>query len=99
MVGRMDIKNPKVLKLKGILFLALGLLSAGMVLWKSPDGATLALLAIAVWAFCRFYYFAFYVLHEYADSFYRYSGLIDLTMYLLGSKKAGSRRRGDDPRE
>jgi hypothetical protein len=45
------------------------------------------LLVICVWAFCRFYYFAFYVLEHYADPNFRYAGLLDLLRYLLGSKK------------
>ena len=83
----MDIKNPRILKLKGVLFLILGALSAGILLIRSFDIETCALLAIAIWSFCRFYYFAFYVLHEYADPQFKYAGLWDLLFYLLGWKK------------
>lgn len=79
----MDITDPKLLKLKGILFLLLGLLSAGILLAMVPDLRVLMLLGICVWAFSRFYYFAFYVLHHYADPNFRYSGLWDLIRYLL----------------
>jgi hypothetical protein len=47
------------------------------------------LLAICIWAFCRFYYFAFYVLHHYADPEFKYSGLLDLLKYLLMGKRRG----------
>ncbi len=90
----MDITNPRILKLKGVLFLLLGGLSAGIILIRSFDIETCALLAITIWAFCRFYYFAFYVLHEYADPQFKYAGLWDLSLYLLGWK-ANRRRRGD----
>ncbi len=82
----MDIKNPKLLKLKGVLFLLLSLFSGGLLICFSPDWVTVVLLLIAVWAACRFYYFAFYVLHHYADSNFKYSGLWDLMRYLLGKR-------------
>ncbi len=83
----MDITNPKVLKLKGILFLLLGVLSGGMLLAMAPDWKVLVLLVICIWAFARFYYFAFYVLHHYADPNFRYSGLLDLIRYLMRAKR------------
>ena len=82
----MDIKNPKLLKAKGILFLLLGLIASCLLLVKSPDWETLVLLGIAIWAFCRFYYFAFYVLHHYADKKFNYAGLLPLFRYLLRRK-------------
>lgn len=83
----MDLTNPKLLKIKGFLFLLLGMLSAGSILILLPDWTVVLLLGICVWAFCRFYYFAFYVLQHYADPSFRYAGLWDLTRYLLGLKK------------
>lgn len=83
----MDIKNPRLLKLKGILFLTLGILSGGMILWISQSLIVTGLLMICIWAFARFYYFAFYVLHHYADPEFKYSGLFDLARYLLGRKR------------
>lgn len=83
----MDITNPKILKLKGLLFLLLGLLSGGILIAMVPDWRVLLLLAISVWAFARFYYFAFYVLEHYADRDFRYSGLLDLVRYLLKRKR------------
>ena len=79
----MDITNPKVLKLKGMLFLLLGVLSGGLLVTITADCRVALLLAISVWAFSRFYYFAFYVLHHYADREFRYSGLLDLVRYLV----------------
>ncbi|MDA7867380.1 hypothetical protein N9062_04555 [Akkermansiaceae bacterium] len=82
----MDIKNPKILKLKGLLFLILGSMAAGLLFLQSPDWTTVALILIVIWAFSRFYYFAFYVLHHYADRNFRYSGIIDLLRYLAGKR-------------
>ena len=83
----MDIKNPKILKAKGILFLILGLIASGLLIIKSPDWETVVLLGIAIWAFCRFYYFAFYVLHHYADKDFNYAGILHLIRYLLSGRK------------
>jgi len=83
----MDITNPKVLKIKGVLFLLLGVLSGGLLIAHAPEWRVIILLAICVWAFARFYYFAFYVLEHYADRDFRYSGLFDLIRYLLTPKR------------
>ena len=95
----MDITNPRVLKLKGVLFLALGLISSSLLLAHAPDGKVALLLAIAVWAFCRFYYFAFYVLEHYADSRFRYAGLCDLARYLITGKPSDGEQAEPGDRE
>ena len=87
----MDITDPRLLKIKGILFLLLGVISAGLLLVAAFEWRTLVLLAIAIWAFCRFYYFAFYVLHHYADPSFKYSGLWDLAKYLLRRNETGKK--------
>lgn len=83
----MDITQPWLLKLKGALFLTLGLMSAGCLLLLLPEWRVLVLLGICIWAFCRFYYFAFYVLHHYADRDFHYSGLLDLARYLIRARR------------
>jgi hypothetical protein len=82
----MNITNPKVLKLKGILFLLLGVMSGALLITIAADWRVALLLGFSIWAFARFYYFAFYVLEHYADSEFRYSGLFDLVRYLLTPK-------------
>jgi hypothetical protein len=78
------------IKLKGFLFLFLGLLSTALLLFEHPTLKVGLLVALAVWAFCRFYYFAFYVIEHYVDPSYRFSGLLSLTRYLLGKKRQAS---------
>ena len=70
-----DIKDVRLLRIKGGLFLMLGCMASVLLLAISPNLATVVLLAIAIWAFCRAYYFAFYVVEKYADPSFRYSGL------------------------
>ena len=78
-----DIQNPKLLYIKGGLLLLLGMLAAGMLLAEHPDWRTAVLLATAIWAFCRAYYFAFYVVQHYADPGFRFAGLFAFVRYLI----------------
>ena len=78
-----DLKNSKLIWLKGGLFLLVGGGSAALLLAEAPSWRTALLLALAVWAFCRAYYFAFYVIERYVDSGYRFSGLISFLRYVL----------------
>jgi len=78
-----DLTNPVWIKFKGLLFLFLGLLSASLLFLDRPTLRVAALLILVVWSFCRFYYFAFYVLERYVDPAYRFSGLLSLSRYLL----------------
>jgi len=82
-----DLKEPAWIKLKGALFLVAGLLSAGLVILEHPSLRIAALLAIAIWSFCRFYYFAFYVIEHYVDAGYRFSGLVSFLRHLVLKRK------------
>ena len=53
-----------------------------------------SLLAVAVWSFCRAYYFAFYVLERYVDPGFKFSGLGSLLAYCWKSR---GRQRGQAP--
>jgi hypothetical protein len=78
-----DLTSPAWIKAKGILFLFLGLLSAALLFLERPTLRVAVLLILAVWSFCRFYYFAFYVLERYVDPAFRFSGLFSLARHLL----------------
>ena len=82
-----DDLSPKWIYCKGILFGVLAMLAAMIILIRVPSVEIALLLAVCVWASCRAYYFAFYVIENYVDGDFRYSGLIDFARYLLGSKK------------
>src|SRR6185437_3639612 len=91
-----DITNPQLIKLKGVLFLLIGILASALLVLEQPSLKIVVLLAIAVWCFCRFYYFAFYVIEHYVDGNYRFSGLWSFFRYLLqrrsGTKPTASAR-------
>lgn len=70
-----DFTNPKLLWFKGWLFVVLGSLAGALLLLFNPTWTNAALLALAIWAFCRAYYFAFYVIEHYIDPGHRFAGL------------------------
>ncbi len=82
-----DLTDPRWIKLKGILFLVVGVLSAALLILDNPSFKTGLLLGISIWCFCRFYYFAFYVIQKYVDPSYRFSGLLSFVRYLLKREK------------
>ena len=71
-----DIKSPRLLYFKGALMLLTGLLASAVLIAEHPNFKTVVLLAVAIWGFCRAYYFAFYVIQNYIDPDFRYAGLI-----------------------
>ena len=83
----MDITNPKVLYLKGLLFLISGLLAVAAILLEHPRVKVALLLGIAIWCFARAYYFAFYVIEHYVDPSYKFAGLTSFAMYLLSAPR------------
>ena len=78
-----DITSKPLLHAKGLLFLLAGLIAVGGVLLESPRLRTLALLVIGIWSICRFYYYLFYVLENYAGRGRRYAGVLDALRYIF----------------
>jgi hypothetical protein len=81
-----NLQNPAWITIKGLLFLVLGLLSSVLLIFEHPTLKAGIFLALAIWSFCRFYYFAFYVVQRYVDPSYRFSGLLSLARYLMTRK-------------
>jgi hypothetical protein len=78
-----DLTNRNWIKTKGLLFLLIGIGAAVLVFLDQPDWKTAVLLVLTIWSFCRFYYFAFYVIEKYVDPAYKFSGLISFARYLV----------------
>jgi hypothetical protein len=76
------------IKFKGILFLILGTLAATLLILELPSLKVVLLLVLAIWGFCRFYYFAFYVIEHYVDPDYRFAGLFSFLGYLIGKDRS-----------
>lgn len=77
-----ELSDPFWIKLKAVLFFLLGVMSASLLIFEHPTWKVALLLTIAVWSFCRVYYFAFYVIEKYLDPRYRFSGLVSVLRYL-----------------
>jgi hypothetical protein len=90
-----DIHSPRLLYLKGGLFFALGALASGILLAENLNWRFAGLLALAIWAFARAYYFAFYVIEHYIDSEFKFSGLWAFAKY-AARRRSTIRQSGDD---
>jgi hypothetical protein len=82
-----DLTNPFWIKFKGGLFLLLGMMAAVMLMIDNPTWKDAGLLILALWCFCRAYYFAFYVIEHYVDPGYKFSGLFSFLKYLLTRRR------------
>lgn len=78
-----DLTSTAWIKFKGLLFLFLGGAAATLLILENPNWRTARLLALAIWSFCRSYYFAFYVIEKYVDPSYKFSGLESFAKYLF----------------
>lgn len=87
-----NLMNIGWIKLKGVLFLFLGLLSTGFLFFEHPTFSAALLIVVTVWSFCRFYYFAFYVIEHYVDRSYRFSGLLSFAHYLFEKRATPGNR-------
>jgi hypothetical protein len=82
-----NLTSPEWIIAKGLAFLLLGLLAAGVLLLEIRTLKAGILLVIAMWSFCRFYYFAFYVIEHYVDPTFKFSSLLSLGHYLCSRKR------------
>ena len=82
-----DIKQVWLLYLKAFLLFLTGFISSLLLVFLNFNFKTIGLLLLAIWGFCRAYYFAFYVIQHYIDSNFKYSGLIDFAKYQIKKKK------------
>ena len=82
-----DLQNPRLIYLKGFLFLLCGIIAGAGVVMESPTLRMMLLLAITIWCFCRCYYFAFYVIEHYVDPHFKFAGLWSFVRYLISRPK------------
>jgi hypothetical protein len=82
-----DLKSPLLIHLKGWLFLAIAVLSGAMLICLTMDWRVAALLGMTVWAACRFYFYAFYVIERWVDGRYRFAGLGSFIAYLIRRRR------------
>jgi hypothetical protein len=82
-----QLKSSRWIVAKGLLFLILGLSCAVLLAVEHRSLRSAALLVVAIWCFCRFYYFAFYVIERYVDPSYRFSGLVSFARYVFQRRR------------
>jgi hypothetical protein len=82
-----DLTSPRWIKFKGLLFLLLGVCATTLILLEHPSWRVGLLLSVAIWSFCRFYYFAFYVIEKYVDPSFRFAGLSSFVRYLISERR------------
>jgi len=87
-----DLTDPRLILAKGFLFLVAGALASALLILQNPTFRTAILLCVAIWSFCRFYYFAFYVIEHYVDGRFRFSGLWSFAAFLLERWRAGRKK-------
>ncbi len=77
-----DIRSEKWLWIKGGLFVVISLLALALLLLELSNTRQVVLVFVSIWACCRAYYFAFYVIEKYIDSRFRFAGLLYLPQYM-----------------
>lgn len=83
-----DLTSPGLMYLKAVLFLLAGSVAAAAVFAENPSARTALLLGIVIWAFCRLYYFMFYVVEKYIDPGYRFAGIGSFLAYLWRRRRS-----------
>lgn len=82
-----DLQSTRAICIKGLLFLIIGIITAGLILVEHWSWRAATLLALCIWAFCRAYYFAFYVIERWVDPAYKFSGLGSFIAWLVSSRR------------
>ena len=88
-----DINKVWLLYLKAFLLFLTGFISSILLVLLNFNVKTIVLLLLAIWGFCRAYYFAFYVIQYYVDPTYKFSGLIDFAKYSIKKGKLNLQKK------
>ena len=95
-----DLTSPVLIHLKGWLFLAILIFSIALLLFQFTSWESVLLLILVVWSSARFYYYLFYVIENYIDAEYKFSGVLSalrfMTVKPAGSKEANSQSKPPD---
>jgi hypothetical protein len=83
-----DLSDSRLLYAKAILFLLGGLVASALILLEHPSVKLGILLLLAIWCFARAYYFAFYVIQQYVDPGYKFSGLWSFACYVCRRRRS-----------
>jgi hypothetical protein len=84
-----DLQSKRAIWLKGWLFLLIGMAAGALLLLENWSWRTALLLTLCVWGFCRFYFFAFYVIERWVDPGHKFSGLGAFLAYAFRTRRGG----------
>jgi hypothetical protein len=87
-----DLKDLRLMFLKAALFFVIGVSSVAGLLAEYFSWPRVLLLLLAIWSFCRLYYFCFYVIEKYMDADYKFAGLGSVLVYLWRKRSVKERR-------
>lgn len=76
-----DLRDAKWMYLKAFLFALIGVVCVVALLIEYSNWRDAMLLLLAVWSFCRLYYFVFYVIEKYIDSSFKFASLGSVLRY------------------
>ncbi len=82
-----DLKDPRWMYLKAVLFLLIIIMCAGALWMQNPHRQTALLIVLTIWAAARLYYFMFFVIEKYIDGDYRFSGVFHFLKYLVTRRR------------
>ena len=78
--------SKKFIYIKAFLFLIITMVGFVYCLLLNLNLIFFLMLTTTIWASCRLYYFMFYVITNYVDKKYKFSGIIDFISYLFKKK-------------
>ncbi len=81
-----DLKNPFWIHFKGLLFLLILIGAATGIILTMPSWRMTLLTVLTIWASARLYYYLFYVIENYIDPDFRFSGIYSAVRYLMVGK-------------
>lgn len=86
-----DLKDARLMYLKAVLFLVIGMLSVTGILVTYFSWQIALFLLLAIWSFCRLYYFCFYVIEKYIDPQFKFAGLYSAFVYFWKKGRAAKK--------
>ncbi len=86
-MARGDLKSPTAIYFKGFSFVFICMAASALLLVEHFSWRHLFLLLVSIWAACRSYYFAFYVIQNFVDEDYKFAGIWDFARYMIGKAR------------
>ena len=93
------LRDSRLIHLKGWAFLVILICAGGLLLFQFSDWQSWLLLALVVWSSARFYYYLFYVIENYVDPDFRFSGVLAAIRFMVVGRESGGHDGHGDRRD